>query len=96
MKTLLIILMLLIAAPAMSQKVGYLIVIDNGKKLEVIKTTELVEVYAAAEIVSPGNCINFENELNKSPFIEIRSGNKSVYIEKKKVGKNGKLKRIKK
>ena len=75
---------------------GYLIVVDNGKKHEVIKTVSIVEVYTVTNLYLPGNCIDIESVLKKSSIstLSIYVGNTGIYIEKKrviKIKKNGEL-----
>lgn len=97
MKHLVLSLICLVALiqPVFSQNIGYLVVTDTAGKIEAKKALKLVEVYTIAELVFPNNCVNFEKELQKSPYFELRSREKSVYIEKKRINKHGKFRRLK-
>jgi hypothetical protein len=80
-----------------SSKTGYYVVIDYGKEIEKVKTISLAEVYALAEQVVPGNCINIEKQLKKTkqPSFEMYVGDTGIYIELRtvvKIRKNGTLK----
>ena len=81
--------------PKPETKIGYWIVVTDGKKNTVIKTENLLEVYTIAETVFPTNCIEFEKELKNAPYFEVNSYSKGIYIEKKRINKNGKYRRIK-
>ena len=82
--------------PKPETKIGYWIVVTDGKKNTVIKTENLLEVYTIAETVFPTNCIEFEKELKNAPYFEVNSYSKGIYVEKKMINKNGKYRRTKK
>jgi len=82
--------------PKPETKIGYWIVVTDGKKNTVIKTESIVEVYAISGVVFPWNCVNFEKELSKSPYFQMYNYDKGFYVEKKIINKNGKYRRTKK
>lgn len=96
-KILLIVFVLGMALSALSQQpanIGYKVVYAiNGKTERPVKTQSLPEVYAIAETCMPGNCINFEKELQKNPFFDMGNFNRSFYVEIRRI-KNGKFRRM--
>ncbi|HSW67284.1 MAG TPA: hypothetical protein VLH16_01750 [Bacteroidales bacterium] len=76
-------------------KIGYLVAIDNpGERLNLIKTTDLADVYALSEVQFPNNCIDWGKELQKSVFYQLESRNRSFYVEVKRINRNGKYRRM--
>jgi hypothetical protein len=93
-------LLLSLVTPAISRpkepiKTGYLVVITKDCKYSAIKTESLTEVYTLAETVFPGNCLQVEKVLKTSPYFDIYNSEKGIYIEKKRITKNGKYRRLK-
>ena len=99
MKATIILLLMILSisvAAKPQQKLGYLICIDEGKKITTEKTTEISEVYAAVELCFPNNCIDIEKQLYKTeiPVFELTAGDFGIYVELKilkRIKKNGKL-----
>lgn len=72
--------------------IGYLVAIESKhEKLEIIRTLDLVDVYTLSEIHFPGNCIDFEKELQQSVFYELHSRSKTFYVELKRINNNGRF-----
>lgn len=75
--------------------IGYLVAIETRhEKLEIIRTLDLADVYTLSEIHFPGNCVDFSAELRQSVFYELRSRNKTLYVEIKRINNNGKFRRL--
>ena len=68
-------------------KYSYLIATKNGNLHTKTKTKSIAEVYTMAEVVLPGNCIDFKNHFKYQKYFEIRTDKKEIYIEKKKLKK---------
>ena len=76
-------------------KIGYFVVVTHNNKYTIIKTESLTEVYTIAETVFPGNCIQLEKELKNTLYFDIYTAEKGIYVEKKRINKKGKFRRIK-
>jgi hypothetical protein len=74
--------------------VGYHVFYQTGKKLEQVKTTELVEVLTLAQLIIPGNCIDIAKGLTKQPFFYAEFSGRTFYVEIKKINKRGKYRRM--
>ena len=103
MKTFLIIMLAIsLTVPAFSKTekklspvIGYYVVFQQkGEKPQKVKTIYLAEVCAAAELVFPGNCTNFDKELRKSPYYEICTYKNYFNVELRLVTPTGRFKRI--
>ena len=101
MKKLLAILLFLVivlsvtAEPKPELKIGYWIVtytIENG--YEITKTTEIADVYDLAEQQFPDNCIDFNEKLKTTAYVEITQVRNSFYVEVKKVTSKGKFRKL--
>lgn len=77
-------------------KTGYHVLIKKGIDISELKTESLAEVYLLIEINYPGSCFDIESELNYSPFFRFEAYNKHIYVEKMRITKKGKYKRLKK
>ena len=97
MKTLLTILLLFFVCNIYAQKTGYLVatVTEWGKKPSVKKTqnVELVNRIVNNYFVD----LNFkvENEMKKTNRFIIQTDQKTIYVERKRINKKGKYRRIK-
>ena len=97
MKTLLTILLLFFACNIYGQKVGYLVatLTENERKPNVKKTenVELVNRIVNNYFVD----LNFkvENEMKYNNMFLIGTEKKTVYVERKRINKKGKYRRIK-
>jgi hypothetical protein len=74
---------------------GYLVAItSHSEGLKITRTTDLVDVYALAEIHFPNNCVDFARELRHSVYYEIESQHKGFFVEVKRINRNGKYRRM--
>lgn len=77
--------------------IGYYVVIQkNGKFKPPLKTKSLAEVYAFIQVSFPDFCADIESELKHSPVFIHETFKNQIYVEKKRITKAGKYKRIKK
>ena len=77
--------------------IGYYVVIQkNGKFEPTLNTESLAEVYAIIQVNFPDFCADIETELKESPVFMQETFKNQIYIEKKRITKAGKYKRIKK
>ena len=102
MKKLIFILMILIAVPFTGiakpkLSLGYWIVTQTQKEgYKTTGTTEIIDVYAIAEIYTENACIDFGKVLSESMFYESRIESKYFYVELKKIKQNGKYRSLSK
>lgn len=76
--------------------IGYHVVIQkNGKFQKPLNTESLAEVYAYINVYFPDFCADIETELKKSPVFIQETFKNQIYVEKKRITKTGKYKRIK-
>ena len=76
--------------------IGYYVVIQkNGKFEQPLKTKSLAEVYAFIQVSFPEFCADIESELKHSPVFIHEKFKNQIYVEKKRITKAGKYKRIK-
>ena len=77
--------------------IGYHVVIQkNGKFQKPLNTESIVEVYAYINVYFPDFCADIESELKHSPVFIQETFKNQIYVEKKRITKAGKYKRIKK
>lgn len=80
-----------------SINIGYHVVIQkNGRFEPPFKTKSLAEVYAFIQVSFPDFCADIESELKHSPVFIQETFKNQIYVEKKRITKSGKYKRIKK
>jgi hypothetical protein len=76
-------------------EIGYWIVIaEQGQRLKIVKTADIVEVVVLSEVYFPGNCVDFTKELTASPYYLLENGKKEFYVEIKHINARGKYRRI--
>lgn len=80
MKTLATIILTAFAACASAQT-GYLLTVQSGKHIQVVKTADTLVIDSIARIYVP--CFSVTNALAKTPFAEYRTKTHTLYIEKK-------------
>lgn len=97
MKAILTIILLFFACFASSQKIGYLVSSETEvRKKPNIKKTENVELVNSI-VNNYFVDLNFKVEKNmkNTNWFIIETDNKTVYVERKKINKKGKYRRIK-
>lgn len=77
-------------------KIGYYVFIKKGIDISEAKTESLDSVYLLIEEKYAGACFNIELELSESPCFQFLAFKKEIYVEKMRINKRGKYKRLKK
>ena len=94
----LILILLTITVNAKDCKIGYYIVLETGKKkCEIIKTESIkvVDDILNNQFDNINTYINLANILNYSRYFQISDETTYIYVEVKRITKNGKYRRIK-
>lgn len=94
MKTLITTLIIFAAINLQAQEFGYYIVLRTDTIPVKIETKEIVEVYTVAALAIPENCINFEKLFDETLYFRYTTQKCDFYVEKKRINKRGKYKRI--
>ena len=97
MKKLLTILLLFFACNIYGQKVGYWVatLTENERKPRIKKTQNVEVVNRIVNNYFVDLNFKVENEMKSSNMFLIGTENKTVYVERKRINKNGKYRRIK-
>lgn len=77
------------------QKTGYYVLIKKCSDISELKTESIYEAEKFIQSFYPEFCENLEYQFRFSPYYRVLAFEKEIYIEKMKITKSGKYKRIK-
>lgn len=78
-----------------STNIGYYVYVQKCGKIAELKTESIDHVYLFVNLYYPDFCADFFTILQKSPYYRENCYRREIYVEKMKITKNGKYKRIK-
>lgn len=74
---------------------GYYVYVKKCGKIAELKTESIDQVYLFVNLYYPDFCADFFTILQKSPYYRENCYRREIYVEKMRIVKNGKYKRIK-
>lgn len=97
MKTLIIVLMMLFAVQGMAQKIGYVVSVETDtmrnpdvKKIQDVNfVNQIVQMYSQLDFT-------VEKNMGNTNYFWVKTETKEVYVERKRITKKGKYRRIRK
>ena len=97
MKTLLLIMMICLSMFLSAQsefKYCYLVVIEFDNNITVRKATDTIQLKTIVLEYYPNSQINVSEMFGSSVYFRIENNNKRFYVEKKRINKRGKLRKL--
>ena len=79
-----------------SLKIGYFVLVKKSCHVTELKTQSLTDAEKFIHLFYPEFCENLEYQFQFSPYYSVLAYQKEIYIEKMRITKCGKYKRIKK
>lgn len=76
-------------------EIGYYVFVQKCDNIYRTETKSIESVYAFIKLEYPDFCADLEYILERSPYFREECYKRKIYVEKMKVTKSGKLKRLK-